>query len=36
MIAAVASFLRGGEYHHDVATLPAAAPTGVEPVEDPA
>jgi hypothetical protein len=36
MIAAVASLLRGGKYHHELATLPAAAPTGVEPVEDAA
>jgi hypothetical protein len=36
LIAAVASLLRGGKYHHDDATLPAAAPTGLEPVEEAA
>ena len=36
MIAAVASLLRGGKYHYEVATVPAAAPTGVKPVEDAA
>jgi MFS family permease len=36
MIAAVASLLRGGKYHHDEATIPAGAPTGLEPVEDTA
>ena len=36
MIAAVASLMRGGKYHYEVATVPAAAPTGVEPVEDAA
>jgi MFS family permease len=36
MIAAVASLLRGGKYHHDEATVPAGAPTGLEPVEDAA
>jgi MFS family permease len=36
MIAAVASLLRGGKYHYEVATVPAGAPTGVEPVEDAA
>src|SRR5262249_39134086 len=35
-IAAVASLLRGGKYHHDEATIPAGAPTGLEPVEDAA
>jgi hypothetical protein len=28
-IAAAASLLRGGNYHHDAATVPAASPTGV-------
>jgi MFS family permease len=35
-VAAVASLLRGGKYHHDEATVPAGAPTGLEPVEDAA
>jgi hypothetical protein len=36
LVAAVASMLRGGKYHHvdELATLPAAAPTGIEPVEE--
>jgi hypothetical protein len=35
LVAAVASLLRGGKYHHEeVATVPAAAPTGLEPVEE--
>jgi hypothetical protein len=33
LIAAVASLLRGGKYHHLEATSPAGAPTGLEPVE---
>jgi hypothetical protein len=34
LVAVVASLLRGGTYHHvEDATVPAAAPTGVEPVE---
>jgi hypothetical protein len=33
LVAAVASLLRGGKYHHLEATAPAAAPTGLEPVE---
>ena len=33
LVAAVASLLRGGKYHHDEATSPAGSPTGVEPVE---
>jgi MFS family permease len=33
LVAAVASLLRGGKYHHVDATAPAAAPTGLEPVE---
>jgi MFS family permease len=32
-VAAVASLLRGGRYHHEDATSPAGAPTGLEPVE---
>jgi MFS family permease len=37
LVAAVASLLRGGKYHHaGEATLPAAAPTGIEPVEEAA
>jgi len=36
LVAAVASLLRGGKYHHEEATVPAAAPTGLEPVEDAA
>src|SRR5206468_404721 len=35
-VAAVASLLRGGKYHHGDATLPAGAPAGLEPVEDAA
>ena len=30
MIAAVASLLRGGKYHYEVATMPAVAPNGVD------
>jgi MFS family permease len=34
LVAAVASLLRGGKYHHvEQATVPAGAPTGLEPVE---
>jgi MFS family permease len=34
VIAAIASLLRGGKYHHgQEGTMPAAAPTGMEPVE---
>jgi hypothetical protein len=33
LIAAVASLLRGGKYHYQAASAPAAAPVGVEPVE---
>jgi MFS family permease len=33
LVAAVASLLRGGKYHHGEATSPAWSPTGVEPVE---
>jgi MFS family permease len=33
LVAAVASSLRGGKYHHLDATSPAGAPTGLEPVE---
>ena len=36
LVAAVASVLRGGKYHHEEATLPAGSPTGLEPVEDAA
>jgi MFS family permease len=36
VVAAVASLLRGGKYHHETATVPAAAVTGIEPVEDAA
>jgi MFS family permease len=36
LVAAVASMLRGGKYHYvdEVATLPAGAPSGIEPVEE--
>jgi hypothetical protein len=36
LVAAVASLLRGGIYHHEeaVATMPAGSPTGLEPVEE--
>jgi MFS family permease len=33
LVAAVASALRGGKYHHAEATSPTGAPTGLEPVE---
>jgi hypothetical protein len=35
LVAAVASLLRGGKYHHaeEEATSPAGAPTGLEPIE---
>jgi MFS family permease len=33
LVAAVASLLRGGKYHHVDATSPTGAPTGLEPVE---
>jgi MFS family permease len=36
LVAALASALRGGKYHHEEATVPAGAPTGLEPVEDAA
>jgi MFS family permease len=36
VIAAIASLLRGGKYHHGDATMPAGAPTGLEPVEEAA
>ena len=38
LVAAVASLLRGGKYHHAdaEATVPAGSPTGLEPVEDAA
>ncbi len=32
-VAAVASLLRGGKYHHVEATAPSGAPSGMEPVE---
>jgi len=34
LVAAVASLLRGGKYHHEEATVPAGSPTGMEPVEE--
>jgi MFS family permease len=34
LIAAVASMLRGGKYHHEEAAVPAGSPTGMEPVEE--
>ncbi len=33
LVAAVASLLRGGKYHYREATVPAAVPVGLEPVE---
>jgi hypothetical protein len=33
LVAALASLLRGGKYHHQEATSPTAALTGLEPVE---
>ena len=36
LIAAFASLLRGGKYHYEEATIPAGAPTGLEPVEEAA
>ena len=30
-VAAVASLLRGGKYHHEEATVPAGSPTEMEP-----
>jgi MFS family permease len=36
LVAALASLLRGGKYHHVDATVPAGAPTGMEPVEEAA
>jgi hypothetical protein len=35
-VAAVASLLRGGKYHHDEGTVPAGAPACLEPLEDAA
>ena len=32
LVAAVASLLRGGKYHHEEEAVPPA-PTGIEPVE---
>ncbi len=34
LVAAAASLLRGGKYHHVEATSPPAGPTGIEPVEE--
>jgi MFS family permease len=34
LVAALASLLRGGKYHHEEATVPAGSPSGLEPVED--
>jgi MFS family permease len=36
LVAAFASLLRGGKYHHVQATMPAAAPPGLEPVDEAA
>jgi MFS family permease len=36
LVAALASLLRGGKYHYADATVPAGAPTGMEPVEEAA
>jgi len=36
LVAAVASLLRGGEYQHIEATVPAGAPTRLEAVEEAA
>jgi MFS family permease len=36
LVAAIASLLRGGKYHHEVGTVPAAGALGVEPVEEAA
>ncbi len=33
LVAAVASLLRGGKYHHREATVPTVVPAGLEPVE---
>ena len=33
LVAALASLLRGGKYHHVEATSPSGSPTGLEPVE---
>jgi hypothetical protein len=33
LVAAFASLLRGGKYHHAQATMPTAAPTGLEPID---
>jgi hypothetical protein len=36
LVAAFASLLRGGKYHHAQATVPVAAPMGIEPVDQAA
>jgi MFS family permease len=36
LVAAFASLLRGGKYHHAQATVPVAAPTGMETVDEAA
>jgi len=36
VVAAFASLLRGGKYHHLQATVPPAAPTGIEPIDEAA
>jgi hypothetical protein len=36
LVAALASLLRGGKYHHEAGTVPAAGAIGVEPVEEAA
>jgi MFS family permease len=36
LVAAVASLLRGGKYHHEAGTVPSAGALGVEPVEEAA
>jgi hypothetical protein len=35
-VAAAASLMRGGKYHYEEGTIPAGAPTGIEPIEDAA
>ena len=36
LVAAFASLLRGGKYHHAQATMPTAAATGLEPIDEAA
>ncbi|HEY3962765.1 MAG TPA: hypothetical protein VGL84_09575, partial [Gaiellaceae bacterium] len=36
LVAALASLLRGGKYHYEAGTVPAAGALGVEPVEEAA